>query len=231
MGKVDLEALRRKSEEIKARSTGNFWVPAEGENMIRVLPPWPGSNAFYFEMFSHWVQIASRGSVCLQRHYGQACFLCEEVQTLRKEGDRKAARALSPQSRYLLNIIDLKDPGTGVQLFNACSSVFQDIAGYCLDPDWGDVTDPEVGFDLAMERISQTGVTNYNVRPRRNPTPLADMKWLEDLQDLSKIIEPDTYEIQRELLGVEAPASPTDGLPFDEPAPGKDAAKPEAAAK
>jgi len=225
MANYNMEALRRKKQELDDRAAlvgGPFFTPAEGRSLLRVLPQWePNLGVFYYEFYSHWIQIAQRGSLCANVHFtpeiqqaaataGRGmCYFCEI------QGQHKGLKA---RARYLLNMVDLQKPEDGVQIWNIGPQLLGDMLTFFFDPEWGDFTDPERGFDCILTRQGTGRDTDYTFMLRRNSTPLLNMTWLQKMNNLSSILTVDSYEEQVALMagkmGPAVPAQPFQARPF-----------------
>jgi hypothetical protein len=78
--------------------------------------------------------------------------------------------------------------GTGI-------GIFKDILSLIVDPEYGDITDPEEGLDLI---ITKTGSgqfnTKYDVKTVRKESPIGFDEWEECLHDLSQLAKPRSYD-------------------------------------
>jgi len=202
---LNWEAIKKAREEL-SKSTSRFWRPEVGQNVVRILPPREGEDLFYFEYAFHWVPAAKRSITCLKRTFGEACFICEEVQRLRAAGKTEQARVMAPRVNYLVQIIDRNNPEAGVQIWSMGKQIMAQILDLILDPEWGDITDPQKGYDIVIDRKGQDLNTTYTVRPRRTPSKV-DPHFLEQMVDLSQVLEVLTYEQQQELLAGEVEES------------------------
>jgi len=172
------EIYAREADSLQRTSYGasaTFWSPEVGENQIRVLPPkdfQTNPDAVFFKKISvHWnVGPAKRKINC--RHMlgaNEQCPVCDFAAQLKASGrsDEKAqGEDLDVSTRYAMNIIDLKDTASGVQVFEASKTLFQDILAIFLDPDFGDIDSLERGRHLKIKRVG-TGKfdTRYSLIP------------------------------------------------------------------
>ena len=114
---LDLEAIRRKHEEISSGPGGdssfldNFIQLQEGNNVVRILPGKDEETQFYAETKIHRIQGTDgkfRNVHCRKIH-GEKCPLCDLYYSLWKTGvkdDEDLARKIKPRSRYYMNVID-----------------------------------------------------------------------------------------------------------------------------
>ena len=185
---------------------GDWWKPRDGRNHLRIMPPWAADvKKFWYEWFLHW-QVGARNAVtpCLLKHGGDRCAVCEENA---RAPDSELAKTMKRENRAWINIVDLENTHNGVQYCGVGVTFMRGILSWENNPDYGDITHPEQGFDLWVEKF--TSSPWYTVQAAREPTPLADMTWLEELKDLSQIFSLYTYDQQLALLRGEAVVRPT----------------------
>jgi len=200
--KTNLEKVRRRYEALQREVQGRFWSPKEGKNLVRFLPAYKEGGEFYLETSIHFGVKEGLHLVC-NRFYGEPCYICELVQKLRLSDDPedvRRAQRIAPRRRVFYNIVDLNDRDAGVQIYASGASVFKQLLSYFYDPDWGDLTDPEHGYDVVIERRGTGLDTEYTVRPRKNPSPIDDEEWLNQLNDLDNLVTRYSYEEQKDLL-------------------------------
>ncbi|AYP68638.1 hypothetical protein EalM132_00126 [Exiguobacterium phage vB_EalM-132] len=79
--------------------------------------------------------------------------------------------------------------------------ILKDIIGIMVDPEYGDVTDPEEGLDLIITKSGsgQYG-TNYDVKTVRKESPIGVEGWQDDLNDLTGLFKTKTYEEIQDMM-------------------------------
>lgn len=185
---------------------GNWWRAKEGTNHIRVLPPAEGANKWWHEWTLHWSVGPMRAVVpCLEVHgvESKKCAICEEVARLRSSSskeDQTLAEAMERQWRVIVNIVDLDAPNLGVQKLLTGTMIAGGLIDYDTDEDYGDIDDPQEGFNIRIIRGPKGSQPLYTVKAARERSVLPDMSWLESLDDLSKAFRVYTYEEQKALL-------------------------------
>jgi len=203
--KSNLKAARQRYEELKKMGQGgNFWKPQEGENIVRFLPAYKEGAPFYLETMLHFgLGSDNSQTVTCNQFYGQPCYICEVVAKLRESEDPedlKRARDMAPRRRIFYNIIDLKNPQDGVKVFVSGITIFKQLLSYIYDSDWGDITDPQHGYDIVIERTGTGLDTDYNVKARRSPSPIENEEWLDQLVNLDQFVNQLSYEEQKALV-------------------------------
>ena len=204
-------SVDKAAERLKGIRSGNtqFWTPKEGANTIRILPPWrPDGDEFWEEAGSHWsVGPGNKMFYCPNKTNGASCYLCEVVEDLltsEYEEDLDKASRMKARTSILYNIVDLKEPEVGVQVYRSGVKVFEQLLQYASDSEWGDFTDPDEGFDVVIRRTGEGISTQYSVALKRSPSPIQDPNWLDQLKDLHSLVQFATEaEMKAALEGVE----------------------------
>lgn len=213
---LDIEALRKKMEELNERKnrSGNggggrikYWKPKQGRNVIRILPGKNG-NDFYAEARVRYNVGPNKKRVVVPLDPDEACPIKDFVDALYKSGDKddeKLAKKMRATNRYLFNVIDRSveegQEGYGeVMVYECGPSVFTDILSIICDPDYGDITDPENGWDIIITKTGKDLETEYKVNARPKQSPIGIEGWEEKLYDLQKLATPVPYEKRAKLL-------------------------------
>jgi len=190
MGETLLDKVRRKLQELDERGR-KFWRPQVGKNRVRILPAANPNDLFFVEVAQHYQIGPDKRTVTCPRSFELTCPLCDRAERLRTSGDaEKVLRAgkLVPTQRALMNIIDRASPDKGVQVWAAPLSVLRDLLAYIADPEYGNIVDPNKGFDVMIERTGQDLGTRYQVRVARHPSPVGMPDWREHLNDLRSVL-------------------------------------------
>lgn len=170
---------------------GGFWKPVVGRNIIRILPATGQMQYFFKEVGTHYLA-NDKYFKCLSitTDGQQECPLCQVHQALQDGGDKKAAETFYPSRAFNMNIIDRNNPDAGVQVFSPGVKIFQDLAAFIQDPEYGDITDVAQGFDVKIDRTGEGNKTQYQVTLARNPSVLGTQEqvdeWLAAAQDLDE---------------------------------------------
>jgi hypothetical protein len=196
---TNIDSVLGQYERIKSQTGGDFWTPKAGRNLIRILPPWAEGKLFWRETAVHWnVGPDSKMVVCLKKELDKPCYICEAYARLQQSQDprdQSAASEIRANTRVYLNIVDLDNVDKGVQVYTCGIKILQDLLAYFADPDWGDITHPETGYDIVIEREGSTREnTKYQVRARKNPTAIPNMDLLSNLKNLDSFVKTTSYE-------------------------------------
>jgi hypothetical protein len=98
-----------------------------------------------------------------------------------------------------MNIIDLDDEQSGVQVYSCGINVIRDLASYVADPQWGDLTDSNTGRDITLERKGKGRDSRFTVKPAPQ-TSAIEQKYLDDLIALDKLVHPAENGAMQEAL-------------------------------
>ena len=206
---IDLEAIRRKHEEISSGPGGgdtsfldNFIQLQEGNNVVRILPGKDEETQFYAETKIHRIQGTDskfRNVHCRKIH-GEKCPLCDLYYSLWKTGvkeDEDLARKIKPRARYYMNVVD-RETGK-VKILSIGIMIFQKLLNTILDEDYGDITDLKTGHDFKIIKVMEGTFPKYDQSQAR-PKPSeagskADMSgWMDSLHDVHGLVKKEEYD-------------------------------------
>jgi hypothetical protein len=147
------------------------------------------------------------------------CPVCETVKELRalsrKKEDKydKQARGLNRKKRVYYNSMDRGDDLTQykkdeegkwtdsegedkspVKVMGTGVGIFKDILGLICDPEYGDITDPEEGLDLIINKTGQGMNTEYKTTTVRKESAIGFDEWKECLHDLKSLTKFKSYD-------------------------------------
>lgn len=196
--KTDQEKIQKKLAEV---GQGSYFKPKEGKNVIRILPPWSKEGLWYKEAVLHYgleKDGKKRGYSCLKQ-FDKDCPICDKREDLLKGDKEEKAMSddLRPRTKYYANILDYK---TGkVMIWGFTPKTLGILLSIANDEDYGDIADPDKGYDIVIERTGTTRTdTKYSIRCRPKSSSIPDeIDWEKDLKNLDEVIEePDEEEIQ-----------------------------------
>ena len=199
--KPSVKVLQEAMRTVRANRS-SLWKPQMGPNKIRVLPPFSEALRFFAIIPQHWnVGPDSRVCMCLE-YVDQTCYICEMREQLlssRNAEDHKLVDDTKARPAFLLNIIDMKDVDSGVQVYSCSETFFVKLNGIFADPEYQDFTDPEEGFNLNFTgSAAGKGVKAGDPNPERNPSPIAYKNWHEELKDLDHYFRVPTRQYQQD---------------------------------
>lgn len=201
--------MERKKALAERSSGGNIIFPKEGTMRVRLVSQGPDK-----ELGLEIIQFYSSktGGIISPATFDEPCPFMDKFQELRKssdEEDQELAKMLTPRRRFLVAGTLYKDEkGKEIDTDNVGKpiliprSVYQDIIDLYLDEDdWGDMTDPNDGYDIKITRTGKGKTdTNYSVTAcPKGKNPLAKYTREVDLEEIIKASMP-TYEELEEKL-------------------------------
>ena len=118
----------------------------------------------------------------------------EKLKSTGNKDDWKMGRSLEPKMRCYVPILIRGKESEGIKFWGFGKNVYQEILGFITDADYGDITDPMNGRDIAVEFKSkeQTGkdFPETAIRVKPNVTVMTDNKEvLEMIKNQPKITE------------------------------------------
>ena len=192
---ADMDKLQKKLAEI---GTGSFFKAKEGKNTIRILPPWSKAGLWYKEGVIHYGFKSDsgkdRGYACLKQ-FGKECPICEKREELIKQGPegKELADKLRGRNKFYANVLDYKTGKAMIWGFSA--KILGVLLSYCSDPDFGDISNPETGFDVVVERTGTGPLdTRYEVRCRPKASEIEVEGWEDGIKNLDEEVIEETDE-------------------------------------
>jgi len=195
---LDANFLDQTESDLKRMT---IWTPkAVPDNYIRMLPPWNELGRFFFVAFMHWnIGPTEKAFPCRETMWSKPCLLCALYRKfLPKQPER--AKLFLAKKRFYLNIIDLKDIKSGVQVWSCGSRMISTILGYIRDPRWGNLTHPQTGRNCTIGRTGKGLDSEFQFRPDPDHTALQDMTWLDQLVQLDDMFTCPTNEAIKKAL-------------------------------
>jgi len=183
---LNIEAMRQKLSNSQNRSSGKSndtkWRPQEGDQTIRILPTADGDP--FKEFFFHYNVGKNPGILCPKKNYNEHCPICDFASQLWRDGvdnnsdqSKNAAKKLFARKRYYSPVMIRGQESNGVKIWAYGKTAYETLLGYVLDPDYGDITDPETGTDLVLSYTvpgTPGSFPKTQLKPRRRPSVLCD---------------------------------------------------------
>ena len=194
---INMELMRKKLAQLRGEFEGKenspWFKPDEGDQDIRIVPTPDGDPLK--EMYFHYnVGEHKGGIVCPKRNFGEACPICEFASSLWKEGtstndeeSKKLAKSLFVRARYFSPVVIRGREAEGVKFYGYGKRAYENLLGYILDPDYGDITDPLEGTDISLTYTKPTTPGAYpqtSLKMRRNTSSL-----LEDTEAIPALLD------------------------------------------
>lgn len=172
--------MARKENLSKKGNGGGLIYPKEGITRIRIKSP--GADSELGMEIIHIYLGKDMGSIISPATFDEPCPFMEKYQELKEskdEDDQALAGKMRPGRKYVIGGIGYKDE-KGKEIdedrvdkgFQIARGVYQEIIDLYLDEDeWGDMTDPDEGYDIKISRSGSGKMdTAYSVSPcQRKP--------------------------------------------------------------
>ena len=210
---LNLDKMRSKLNKVTGadRKNNDFWRPEEGENNVRIVPT-PDGDPFK-EFFFHY-NVGTSGFLCPKKNYGDDCAVCNFANKLWNDSSdesRKMAKNLFSKQRFFSPVLVRGEESEGVKVWGYGKMAYQKLLNIVLDPDYGDITDPDEGNDLKVmyEKNSGASYPTTDIRPRPRKSILCDdrvggdercAELLENVPDFNNLFERKTSEDAAAIL-------------------------------
>ena len=176
---LNLDKMKAKLNTLTGKGDSSkrvFWKPQDGESNIRIVPT-PDGDPFK-EFFFHY-NVAQGGFLCPKHNFGDDCPVCNFANKLWNEGtdeSKKMAKDLFKKQRFFSPVLVRGEESEGVRIWGYGKMAYEKLLTIVLDPDYGDVTDPESGNDLKIMYGKQPGASfpRTDIRPRPRKSVLCD---------------------------------------------------------
>ena len=212
---IDLNKMRAKLDamQTKGGKSSSWWKPSDGEQSIRIVPT-PDGDPFKEHWF-HYNVGNNAGFMCPKKNYDEECPVCNFVDSLWKEankGDeesRKLARDMGAKQRFFSPVMVRGEEKEGVRVWGYGKKAYESLLQLVLNPDYGDITDPDEGTDLNIRYGKPAGATypQTDIMPARKVSKIcpdissAECKdLLETVPDFDTLFEKQsTADVQKKL--------------------------------
>lgn len=215
---LNLDAMRAKLELSrnggKKQQDSTKWRPEEGDQTIRILPTSDGDP--FKEYHFHYNLGRNPGILCNKRVHNEECPICDFASKLWRDGvdnndDRakREAKKMFARKRYYSPILVRGKESEGVKVWAYGKQAYETLLGLVLDPDYGDITDPETGTDIVLNYTvpgTPGSFPKTQLKPRRRPSILCDdmvedcAQLLESIPDIGSLFDKKTTEEVQALL-------------------------------
>tara|TARA_R110000824_G_scaffold4504_6_gene21805 strand:+ start:195 stop:992 length:798 start_codon:yes stop_codon:yes gene_type:complete len=224
---INLDKMRAKLATLKGQGgdRDNFWRPEDGTQAIRIVPT-PDGDPFKEKWF-HYNLGNTPGFLCPKRNYAEECPVCEFASQLWRDGvdsnddgSKKVAKSLFVRPRFFSPVMVRGEEDKGIRIWGYGKMAYENLLSLVLNPEYGDITDPETGTDLTMTYGKPSGASFPQTKlvPRRRSSELCEdmtpekcAELLESIPDLEGMFERKTSDEVGALLdtfvnsGVEDP--------------------------
>ena len=209
---MDINSIRKRLNQLQTTNnrTSNLWKPQPGKQVIRVLPYKHNKENPFIELFFHFG--LNNKTYLSPITYGRPDPIEEFAQKLKTSGNREEyqmARKLESKMRTFAPVIVRGEEAQGVRFWGFGKTVYQELLSVIADPDYGDITDPVSGRDVAVEfkTAEETGKSfpSTSIRVKPNQTPIIEDKakleaMLDNQKNIAELYQELSYEELTDVL-------------------------------
>jgi len=207
---IDLKRIKARKTALDNRGgNSSFWRPQDGNQTIRIVPT-PDGDPFK-DYFFHYNVGKNSGFLCPKKNFGDDCAVCSFATKLYNEGTDdsiKMAKSLFARQRFFSPVIVRGEEADGVRVWGYGKMAYESLLNLVLNPDYGDITDPDEGTDLILTYGKPAGAVfpQTKLQPRRQQSPLCQdspekcAEMLESIPEFEGLFERKTTEQVNSLL-------------------------------
>lgn len=171
-------AQAKEADANKGGSGPKLWRPKAGLNVVRIMPHHliqeaRGATDWALPVWFHYNIGDQKDSFLCLKTLNKHCPICDLSDQLKSHPNqdlRTVGYNMRAKQGFNMFLIDRKEPAKGAQLAALAQTVYFELLSYFLDPQWGDFTDPNTGYDITIERDAVVSATMYHVRPSPQKT-------------------------------------------------------------
>lgn len=175
---IDMEKMKARQTALKNGNNGGsnkFWRPQDGEQTVRIVAPTNGDP--FRDYWFHYNVGDNPGFLSPKRNFGEDCPLDSYVRQLWKEGteeSKRMAKKLGARQRFFAPVLVRGEEEEGVKVWGFGKRAYETLLSLVLNPEYGDITDPESGTDLVVTYGKPAGsqFPETKITPRRKSSPL-----------------------------------------------------------
>ena len=193
---MDLNAIKNRLNQLQTTNTRttNLWKPQPGQQLIRIVPYKFNKDNPFIELYFHY-DLGGKNYLS-PISFGRPDPIEEFAQKLKSTGskdDYRLGRKIEAKMRTFAPIVVRGEEKEGVRFWGFGKTVYQELLSIIADPDYGDITDPSNGRDVAVEfkTAEETGKSfpSTTIRVKPNQTPITeDASILEAIKESQKEI-------------------------------------------
>ena len=193
---MDINAIKKRLNQLQTTNqrTTNLWKPQPGKTQVRIVPYKFNKETPFIELFFHYD--LGKKSYLSPVSFGRPDPIEEFAQKLKSTGskdDYRLGRKIEAKMRTFTPVVVRGEEKEGVRFWGFGKTVYQELLSIIADPDYGDITDPVSGRDVAVEfkTAEETGKSfpSTTIRVKPNQTPITeDASVLETIKESQKNI-------------------------------------------
>lgn len=215
---IDVSKIQKKLNALQKKGSSDFWKPEEGvKHQIRIVPT-PDGDPFK-EFWFHY-DVGPTSFLCPKKNYNESCAACDFSSKLYKEKtdeSTKMAKKFLARQRFFSPIVVRGQDSEGIKIWGYGKTAYEALLGLVLNPDYGDISEPETGTDLTIESKKASGANfpTTAITPSRKSSSLCKnaeecKALLDTLPDLEKINERKTSAEVSKILDEHLNAVPAE---------------------
>ena len=193
---MDLNAIKNRLNQLQTTNnrTSNLWKPQPGSQVVRIVPYKFNADNPFIELYFHY-GLGDKNYLS-PISFGRPDPMEEFAQKLKSTGskdDYRLGRKIEAKMRTFAPVMVRGEETQGVKFWGFGKTVYQELLSIIADPDYGDITDPVNGRDVAVEfkTAEETGKSfpSTSIRVKPNQTPITeDASVLESIKETQKNI-------------------------------------------
>ena len=193
---MDLNAIKKRLNQLQTTNTrtSNLWKPQPGTQVVRIVPYKFNQSNPFIELYFHY-DLGGKNYLS-PISFGRPDPIEEFAQKLKSTGskdDYRLGRKVEAKMRTFAPVVVRGEEKEGVRFWGFGKTVYQELLSIIADPDYGDITDPVSGRDVAVEfkTAEETGKSfpSTSIRVKPNQTPITeDAAVLESIKESQKNI-------------------------------------------
>lgn len=200
---IDVKKMKAKLSALQNRGGGKtaFWSPKEGQTYSLRIVSTPDGDPFK-EYWFHYELGTQGGFLCPKKNFGDSCAACDFASKLYREKDEesaKMAKKFLPRQRFFSPVLVRSEEAEGIKIWGYGKLAYQDLINLVLNPDYGDITDPEAGTDLSIVSAKAPGQSfpMTKITPARKTSKLCQGTSVECKNLLESIPSFDTLHTRK----------------------------------
>ena len=210
---IDMSKMKSKLNSVQNRGqsrTSQFWRPTDGDQTIRIVPTADGDP--FKEYWFHYNVGKNSGFLSPKKNFGEDDPLDSFVRQLFNEGTEesiKMAKNLMARQRFFSPVIVRGEEDKGVRIWGYGKTVYEQLLNLVLNPEYGDITDPQSGTDLQLNYGKPAGAAfpQTKLMPSRRTSAICPdiseaecAELLESIPDFSTLFEKKSSEDVQRML-------------------------------
>ena len=209
---LDLEQIRKRLTTLKSQTnkSTNTWKPEPGKTRIRIVPYKFQPDNPFIELFFHF-EVAKRPYLSLKT-FGEKDPIAEFSDKLKRTGVREDwlnGCKLEPKLRTFACVVVRGKEQEGIKFWGFGKTIYEKLLTTMNEPEWGDITDANVGRDIIVEFKTKEQVgknfpeTQISVLPTKTPLTTDDAlmtKLLDEQKEILDVYPKPTYDELLEIL-------------------------------